>query len=102
MPQNTKNVYANYGSGTGKGTYESLYACLMEGEHDDYLVWPFRGMSPLINNFVTWLANHVMVNSYSERGGSTHITTTLTLCFFLLLLVVYCSGVFHGFAIQSL
>ena len=37
-------------SGTGKDIHMSLYACIMEGEHDDYIVWPFRGMSPLINN----------------------------------------------------
>ena len=35
-------MYAN-GNGDGKGTHVSLYACLMEGEHDDDLVWPFRG-----------------------------------------------------------
>ena len=35
-------MYAN-GDCDGKGTHMSLYACLMEGEHDDHLVWPFRG-----------------------------------------------------------
>ena len=42
-------MYANYGSGTGKDTHVSLYACLMEGEHNDYLVWPFREMSPILS-----------------------------------------------------
>ena len=31
------------GNGTGEGTHVSLFACLMEGEHDDHLVWPFSG-----------------------------------------------------------
>ena len=35
-------VYAN-GNISGEGTHVSLYVCLMEGEHDDDLVWPFRG-----------------------------------------------------------
>ena len=35
-------VYAN-GSGKGKGTHVSVFACLMRGEFDDILKWPFRG-----------------------------------------------------------
>ena len=35
-------MYA-YGNGAGKDTHVSLYACIMEGEHDDHLVWPFEG-----------------------------------------------------------
>ena len=35
-------VYPN-GDGSGKGTHLSVYARLMEGEHDDELEWPFEG-----------------------------------------------------------
>ena len=31
------------GFGSGKGTHMSIYACLMQGPHDDHLKWPFRG-----------------------------------------------------------
>ena len=36
------NVYAN-GFGDGKGTHVSVFTCLMKGENDDNLKWPFRG-----------------------------------------------------------
>ena len=35
-------AYAN-GHGPGKGTYLSVFVCLMRGEFDDQLKWPFRG-----------------------------------------------------------
>ena len=35
-------VYPN-GDGSGKGTHISIYARLMEGEHDNELEWPFEG-----------------------------------------------------------
>ena len=35
-------VYSN-GIGAGKGTHISVYTCLMKGENDDNLKWPFRG-----------------------------------------------------------
>ena len=31
------------GQGRGKGTHVSIFVHLMRGEHDDYLMWPFRG-----------------------------------------------------------
>ncbi len=31
------------GNGTGNGTHVSVFTCLMVGEHDDYLTWPFTG-----------------------------------------------------------
>ena len=34
-------MYLN-GDGIGKGTNISLYLCLVQGEHDDRLKWPFR------------------------------------------------------------
>ena len=36
------NVDAN-GDGDGKGTHVSVFACLMRGEFDDHLKWPFQG-----------------------------------------------------------
>ena len=31
------------GNGSGTGTHVSVYVCLMRGEHDDQLKWPFQG-----------------------------------------------------------
>ena len=31
------------GNGTGKGTHVSVFTCLMRGEFDSHLKWPFRG-----------------------------------------------------------
>ena len=31
------------GAGSGAGTHVSMGVCLMRGEHDDKLKWPFRG-----------------------------------------------------------
>ncbi|XP_011407490.1 PREDICTED: TNF receptor-associated factor 5-like [Amphimedon queenslandica] len=36
------NVYPN-GNGDNKGTHVSCYICLMAGEYDDTLEWPFQG-----------------------------------------------------------
>ena len=36
------HVYAN-GCGAGKGTHVSVFTCLMRGEFDSHLKWPFRG-----------------------------------------------------------
>lgn len=35
-------VVAN-GNGRGKGTHVSVYTCLMRGDNDDNLKWPFKG-----------------------------------------------------------
>ena len=35
-------VYA-YGHKVGKGTHVSVYICLMRGDNDDHLKWPFKG-----------------------------------------------------------
>ncbi|XP_064384137.1 TNF receptor-associated factor 5-like [Halichondria panicea] len=37
------SVHAN-GDATAKGTHVSVYVCLMRGEFDDSLKWPFRGV----------------------------------------------------------
>ncbi len=31
------------GDGNGKGTHVSVYICLMRGDNDDNLKWPFKG-----------------------------------------------------------
>ena len=31
------------GAGSGEGTHISIYACLIKGDHDDALTWPFLG-----------------------------------------------------------
>ena len=35
-------IYCN-GNGRGKGKCLSIYAYILRGEYDDYLLWPFRG-----------------------------------------------------------
>ena len=40
--QDVPHVYAN-GSSSGADTHVSVYVCLMRGEHDDKLNWPFQG-----------------------------------------------------------
>ena len=35
------DIYPN-GNGDGKNTHVSLYVCLMSGEYDDALEWPFQ------------------------------------------------------------
>ncbi len=37
-------VYAG-GNGSGEGTHISIYACLMKGDYDDALTWPFLGVA---------------------------------------------------------
>ena len=34
-------IYAN-GQGSGKGSHVSMFACLMKGDYDEYLDWPFQ------------------------------------------------------------
>ena len=47
-------VYAN-GFGAGKGTHVSVYVCLMRGEFDDHLKWPFNGEVTVKLQFTQWL-----------------------------------------------
>ncbi len=57
------SVHAN-GDATAKGTHISVYVCLMRGEFDDSLKWPFRGV-------ISWqLLNQV--------DGKDHKTYTIT------------------------
>ena len=60
-------MYAN-GYGTGEGTHVTLYACLMEGEHDDDLVWPFRG--DVTMELINWRKD----NGHHQK--TTHFNST--------------------------
>ena len=75
------NIEAN-GNGEGKGTHVSVYACLMKGDNDDSLTWPFTGSvtTELLNQLEDknhyekiYLFPHA--NAVSERvtNGSTGI-----------------------------
>ena len=56
------SVVAN-GSGEGEGTHVSVYACLMRGEFDDHLKWPFR--------------DHVTIAMLNQLKDNSHITETI-------------------------
>ena len=56
------SVYAN-GWKEGKGTHVSVYACLLRGEFDDNLTWPFQG--------------HVTVAMLNQLKDSNHTTKTI-------------------------
>ena len=45
-------VFAN-GEGSGEGSYLSIYALIMKGQHDDRLQWPFTGT--IIIELLNWL-----------------------------------------------
>ena len=45
-------VFAN-GDGDGEGSHLSIYACIMKGQHDDSLQWPFTGT--IIIELLNWL-----------------------------------------------
>ena len=51
-------VYAN-GSGKGKGTHVSIGVCMMKGEFDAHLQWPFKG--------------EVKVQLVNQREGGEHL-----------------------------
>jgi len=52
------------GNGTSKGTHVSVYICLMQGEFDNDLKWPFRG------NIAIKLLDQ-------EQNGEEHITEVI-------------------------
>ena len=45
-------VYAN-GKGSGKGSHLSIFACIMKGQNDDHLQWPFTGT--IMIELLNWL-----------------------------------------------
>ena len=53
-------VYAN-GDGTGKGTHVSVFTCLMRGEFDSHLKWPFQGTVTI-----------QLVNQLEDKEHHTH------------------------------
>ena len=46
------DVFAN-GNGSGEGSHLPIYACIMKGQHDDFLLWPFTGT--IIIELLNWL-----------------------------------------------
>ena len=49
------------GSGSGKGTHVSVFVCLMRGEYDDSLPWPFRA------DVTVQIMNHRSNEGHVER-----------------------------------
>ena len=60
------------GVGSGKGTHLSIFACLMNGEHDDQLHWPFRG------DTVVELLNWKEDMGHLERTVSLELNSDMT------------------------
>lgn len=58
------SVYVG-GCGTQKGNHVSVFACLLKGEHDDVLEWPFRG--------------DITVEVLNWRGDQGHFKNVLSL-----------------------
>ena len=60
-------VYAN-GESDGRGTHVSVYACLMKGDNDDSLTWPFTGKVSfeLLNQLED--KNHVLVTAKFKKS----------------------------------
>ena len=56
-------VYAN-GCKEGKGTHVSVFACLIRGEFDDHLKWPFRC--------------RVTIAMLNQLEDNNHITETIS------------------------
>ena len=60
------SVYAN-GNGTGQGTHVSVYTCLMRGEFDSHLKWPFRGtVTVQIVNQLEDKKHHIETITYTD------------------------------------
>ena len=51
------------GNQDGKGTHVSIYACLMEGQFDDHLKWPFRG--------------EITIQIVNQDGDHDHVEKTI-------------------------
>ena len=59
-------VYAN-GCGSGKDTHVSVFVCLMEGEYDTMLEWPFEGIVSI--ELCNWRENknNILETFYFDR-----------------------------------
>ena len=56
------------GDGTGEGTHVSVYTCLMRGELDSHLKWPFRGtISIQLVNQLEDKEHHTDSYAYSDK-----------------------------------
>ena len=64
-------VYAN-GDGTGRGTHVSVFTCLMRGEFDSHLKWPFRGTVTIqLVNQLEDKEHHTGSNDYEDTTPDT-------------------------------
>ena len=50
------------GRGSGEGTHVSIYTCLMQGQYDDHLKWPFRG--------------EITIQIVNQAGDHSHVEKT--------------------------
>ena len=67
-------VYAN-GFSRGKGTHVSISACLMKGEHDQHLQWPFTG--EIIIELLNWKEDkqhHIAIMSIDVNSCLNRVT----------------------------
>ena len=65
------NVVAN-GYGTGQGTHVSVFTCLMRGEFDSHLKWPFRGTVTIqLVNQLEDKEHHKDSNTYKDATPGT-------------------------------
>ena len=75
------NVHPN-GDGCSKGTHISVYACLMRGEYNSELEWPFEGAISI--QLCNWMEdkNHhlktIHFNRYTDKNGVYMYTYRLT------------------------
>ena len=66
-----------YGNSTGKGTHVSVLACLMKGEHDEQLQWPFN--RDIVIDLLNWRENKghhkesISFNRFSEFSARPFI-----------------------------
>ena len=59
------------GYGRGRGNWLSIYAYLLKGEYDDFLVWPFHGsITVKIRNLLYKSQNHVKTITFDSNHGT--------------------------------
>ena len=66
------------GRGTGSGTHVSVFVCLMRGEYDSRLVWPFKGdiTIQLVNHNDDHLEEIVSFNDATVASGASDRMTS--------------------------
>ena len=69
------------GDGAGKGTHVSMFACLLKGEDDDSLEWPFCG--DIIVEVLNWYIDHdhyknVLSLDSPDRPSHARVMTEVT------------------------